>query len=82
MGELYEGKIMKKVGQAITIDRTLPRVLKKIATLPLKIAHPYPFCTVAPSYLGGASRHPYPLAPQYHGTFPFLLLIFIIHSHC
>ena len=47
MGELYEGKFLekikklKKLGDDISVDRILPRVLK-IATLPLKIAHRYP----------------------------------------
>ena len=46
MGELYEGKIMRKMGYDIILGRILPRV-PKIGVLPLKIAQPYPLTPCA-----------------------------------
>ena len=64
-GRAVRGHNYEKMGYNITIDRILPRVLK-IATLPPKIAHPYPLT---------------PPIPWKLETLPFLLLIFIIHIH-
>ena len=54
MGELYEGKIMKKMGQDITVDGILPRVVNHFAP---EIAHPYPLPPPPPAPYHGSWKH-------------------------
>ena len=65
MGELYKGTIMGKWGRTSLLMGSHPEWCK-LAISPRKIAHPYPLA---------------PPIPWDLTAFPFLFLIFIIHSH-